>query len=201
MISDLFGHLADAIRLFAREFGGPGLATVAFLDSSLLSLPEVNDALVVFLALQHPEYWWYYAIFTTMGSVAGCFALYLVGRRGGEALLARRFRASQIERALAVYRRWGPFALVIPSMLPPPMPFKIFVLLAGVSGVSARAFLVSVAFGRGLRYLGQAFLTYRYGADARAFLGAHLPAVALGVAIAMTAAGAGLLLWHRARPA
>ncbi|HUF47088.1 MAG TPA: VTT domain-containing protein [Vicinamibacterales bacterium] len=201
MLTDLFRRLTEGVSQFADQFGGPGLATVAFLDSSLLSLPEVNDALVVLLALQQPEHWWYYASFTTAGSVAGCFALYLVGRRGGEALLRRRFRAEQIERALALFRRWGPFALVIPSMLPPPMPFKIFVLLAGVSGVSPRAFLLSVAFGRGLRYLGQAFLAYRYGAEARAIISANLPAVAVGVAIAMTAAGAGLLLWHRARPA
>lgn len=201
MLTDFFRRLADAVRLFADQFGGPGLATIAFLDSSLLSLPEVNDVLVVLLALQQPDHWWYYASFTTVGSVAGSFALYMVGRRGGEALLAKRFRAAQVERALGLYRRWGPFALVIPSMLPPPMPFKIFVLLAGVSGVKARAFLLSVAFGRGLRYLGQAFLTYRYGAEARTIIAANLPVVAVGVAIAMTAAGTGLFLWHRARPA
>jgi membrane protein YqaA with SNARE-associated domain len=197
LLTDFFRGFSAAVRVFAEQFGGPGLAVIAILDSSLLSLPEVNDALVILLALQQPEHWWYYASFTAAGSVAGSYALYRVGRSGGEALLRRRARAHHVERALAAFRRFGPLALVVPSMLPPPMPFKVFVLLAGASGVRTRHFLAAVAFGRGTRYLGQAFLTYRYGPQARDVIAAHLPGVAVGVAVAMTLAGTGLLLWRR----
>jgi membrane protein YqaA with SNARE-associated domain len=199
LLTDFFRGLSAAVRVFADQFGGPGLAVIAFLDSSLLSLPEVNDALVVLLALQQPEHWWYYASCTAAGSVAGSYALYRIGRSGGHALLQRRVRARHVERALSAFRRFGPLALVVPSMLPPPVPFKVFVLLAGMSGVRTRSFLAAVAFGRGTRYLGQAFLTYRYGPQARDMIAAHLPAVAIGAAVVLTLAGAGLLLWHRGR--
>jgi membrane protein YqaA with SNARE-associated domain len=197
---DFLRGLSAGVRVFAEHFGGPGLAVVALLDSSLLSLPEVNDALVVLLALQQPDSWWYYASFTTAGSVAGSYVLYRVGRAGGHTLLERRFRPLQVERSLSIFRRYGPLALIVPSMLPPPVPFKIFVLLAGVSGVRTRTFLWSVAVGRGTRYLGQAFLTYRYGQQARDIIAAHLPAVAAGVVLSVAIAGAGMLLWQRAQP-
>lgn len=200
MLTDFFRGLSAAVRAFADQFGGPGLAVVALLDSSLLSLPEVNDALVVLLALEQPEHWWYYASFTTAGSIAGCYGLYRLGRLGGPAVVTRRFGERKLARALAVFKRFGPLAIVIPSMLPPPMPFKVFVLLAGASGVRTWPFLASVAIGRGTRYLGQAFLTYRYGPQARDLIAAHLPGFALGVVGVAALAGVGLLLWQRPRP-
>jgi membrane protein YqaA with SNARE-associated domain len=200
LLTDLLDGLSAGVRVFAEHFGGPGLAVVALLDSSLLSLPEVNDALVVLLALQQPDSWWYYASFTTAGSVAGSYALYRAGRAGGHALLRRRFRPGQAARGLAIFRRFGPLALIVPSMLPPPVPFKIFVLLAGVSGVRTGAFLWSVAFGRGTRYLGQAFLTSRYGPQARDAVAAHLPMVAAVVVLAAALGGVGFLLWQRTLP-
>lgn len=200
LLTDVLRELSAAVRMFADQFGGPGLAFVALLDSSLLSLPEVNDALVVLLTLQQPDHWWYYPLFTTAGSVAGCYLLYRLGRAGGDALVRRRFRARQVERALSAYRRFGPLALIVPSLLPPPVPFKVFVLLAGASGVRTRDFLLSVACGRGTRYLGQAFLAYRYGPQARELIAAHLPAVAVALVVVMAGVGTGLLLWQRGRP-
>jgi len=199
ILTDVFHALSGFVRTFADQFGGPGLAVVAALDSSLLSLPEVNDALVIMLALQQPDHWWYYPLFTTAGSLAGCYALYRVGRAGGDAMVRRRFEAGRVERALGAYRRFGPFALIVPSLLPPPVPFKIFVLLAGASGVRTRTFLLSVAAGRGARYLGQAFLAYRYGPQARSIIAAHLPAAAAVAALVVAGLGLGALLWQRAR--
>jgi len=199
-LTDLIHGLSAAIRMFADQFGGPGLAVVAALDSSLLSLPEVNDALVVVLALQQPDHWWYYPLFTIAGSVTGCYALYRLGRAGGEALLRRRFGTRRLERGLAVFGRFGPLALIVPSLLPPPVPFKIFVLLAGASGVRTRDFLLSVAIGRGTRYMGQAFLAHRYGPEARDLIAAHLPGVAILAGLVLAGAIAAMVVWPRARP-
>ena len=58
-----------------------------------------------------------------------------VGRKGGEAFLRKRFHERHVDRAMAVFRRHGMLAILVPSLLPPPMPFKIFVLAAGVSGM------------------------------------------------------------------
>ena len=83
-------HLNALVQQFAERGGGPGLALVAFLDSSFLSLPEVSDILIVYFVIRNPEGWPYYAAMTTLGSIAGCYALYMVAKKGGEAALRRR---------------------------------------------------------------------------------------------------------------
>ena len=132
------------IQGFAESLGGPGLFIIAYLDSSFLSFPQVCDALIVLLTVRHPERMLFYALVTTLGSVAGCYSLYLVGRKGGEAFLRKRFHERHVDRALGVFRRHGILSVLVPSLMPPPMPFKIFVLAAGVSGMRTFDFLVAV---------------------------------------------------------
>ena len=130
------------VQGFAESLGGPGLFVIAYLDSSFLSFPQVCDALIVLLTVRHPERMVFYALTTTIGSVAGCYSLYLVGRKGGEAFLRKRFHERHVDRALDVFRRHGILSVLVPSLMPPPMPFKIFVLAAGVSGMRPFDFLV-----------------------------------------------------------
>src|SRR4029453_13726792 len=111
------------IQGFAESLGGSGLFIIAFLDSSCLSFPEGSDALIVLLTVQHPERMVFYALTTTIGSVAGCYALYTVGRRGGgESFLRKRFHERHIDRAMDTFRRHGMLSVLVPSLLPPPMP-------------------------------------------------------------------------------
>lgn len=183
---------------FALSLGGPGLFILAFLDSSFLSFPEVCDLLIVWLTVRHKERMLFYALMCTLGSVAGCFALYTVGRRGGEAFLKRRFKAGHIERAMAVFRRYGLLAVIVPSLLPPPMPFKIFVLAAGVSKVRPFDFLVAVSIGRGLRYFGEGFLALWYGEQAIAFMRQNARVAGLVLA-GLIVIGAVMYFWWRGR--
>ncbi len=74
--SEFIRHLAESAQHFAEQLGGPGLVAIAFLDSSFLTLPEVADLLVVVFTIREPEQWLYFAAMTTIGSVAGCYALY-----------------------------------------------------------------------------------------------------------------------------
>src|SRR5687767_8470380 len=104
----------DWVQGFALSLGAPGLFLIAFLDSSFLSFPEVCDLLIVWLTIQHRERMLFYALMCTIGSVAGCFALYAVGRRGGRAFLDRRFKTASVERAMAVFRRFGLLAIIVP---------------------------------------------------------------------------------------
>jgi membrane protein YqaA with SNARE-associated domain len=143
--------------------GAAGMGVIAFFDSSFLSIPEVNDILVVTSSAAHPGRAWLYVLITTAGSVAGCLALREVGARGGEALLVRRFGKERMERTRARFKKWDVLCLAIPSMLPPPMPFKIFVLSAGVFGLPWRRFLVTVAVARGIRYSFWGFMGAVYG--------------------------------------
>jgi len=185
----------------ALSLGGPGLFVIAFLDSSFLSFPEVVDILLMGLVTQHKERVLYYALMPTMGSVIGCFLLYLVARKGGEAFLRQRFQARHIDRVMRVFRRYGLLAVALPSILPPPVPFKAFVIAAGVARVPPLQFVLAVALGRGVRYFGEGWLAVRYGDRAVGFLRDNTGMVLLVLAIT-TAAGAGAwFVWdRRSRP-
>jgi membrane protein YqaA with SNARE-associated domain len=193
-------RLVEFIQPLAASFGGPGLAVLAFLDSSFLSFPEVPDFLVVWLVTREPRLWLYYAAMATAGSVAGCYVLYAVARKGGEAVFRRRFRARTFDRSLQAIRRYGLLAVVVPSILPPPAPFKIFVILAGLSGIGPGAFTLAIFIGRAFRYGAEALLAYRYGNQAMAFINEHLGKVSIWLAVAIAGVGLAVVLWRRVQP-
>ncbi|MGH9371247.1 MAG: YqaA family protein [Vicinamibacterales bacterium] len=190
-------RLVAWVQGFAESLGGPGLFIIAFLDSSFLSFPEVCDALIVLLTVRNEERMLYYALVTTLGSIAGCYALYTVGRKGGEAFLRKRFQPGHVDRAMAIFRRYGILAILVPSLLPPPMPFKIFVLAAGVARVRTFDFLLAVTIGRGLRYFGEGFLALWYGERAITFLRQNAHTVGLWLGIAILCGGVAVVLWRR----
>ncbi len=187
------------IQGVALALGGPGLFLIAFLDSSFLSFPEVVDLLIVWMTVQHGPLMPYFAALSTLGSIAGCFALYILARKGGEAFLRKRFHERHVDRALAAFRRHGLLAVIVPSLLPPPAPFKIFVLAAGVAGVAPLQFVLAIAVGRGLRYFGEGLLALWYGERAIAFMHDNMRQVSLGLAVAALLLGAGWALWQRRR--
>ena len=185
----------------ALSLGGPGLFVVAFLDSSFISLPQINDLLVVLMVVRNKTLMPYYAAMATAGSVAGCYVLYLIAERGGEAFLAKRVKAGHTERALALYRRRGVLALMVPAILPPPAPFKLFVLLAGVAEVRPFQFIWSIAVARGLRYLVLGALAVRYGDFALELMRTRGRDMAIALAVTIVAAAAAWWLISRRRRA
>ena len=193
-------RLLEPLLEFARAIGGPGLFLVAFLDSSILSLPEINDLLIIWMVTRHKPLMIYYAIMATLGSVAGCLLLYYLGRRGGESLLRRRFHERHIDRAMASTQRYGALAIIVPALLPPPAPFKIFILLAGVARVPLTTFVISVSIGRGVRYFGEGLLAVWYGDLALDWVHSHGRSMALGIGIAVLVAGLAYYAWHSRRP-
>lgn len=159
------------IQQVVVPFLGPGgVFLAALLDSSFLSLPEINDLLVVSAAARAPETAWLYVVMATLGSLAGCSVLWLLAKRGGEPFLERRFGAERVARARAAFRRYDVLALAVPAVLPPPMPFKLFVLGAGVFGISFQRFALTLVLARGLRYVAWSFVGIRYGDAAMALL-------------------------------
>ena len=187
------------VQAFAEAIGGPGLFFVAFLDSSFLSLPEINDLLVVAMVIEHKADMWFYALMATLGSVAGCLVLYAIGRRGGEAIVSRRFGGSRMARAMALTRRYGVLAIVVPSILPPPAPFKAFVLMAGVSQVPRWQFTSAIFVGRGFRYFGEGWLAVRYGEQAIQILERNGQTVSLILAVLVLAGGVAYYVWRSRR--
>ncbi len=193
--------ILDTIRQWALGVGGSGLFVIALLDSSILSFPQVADALVLVQSARHPRYLLYYAGMATLGSLVGCFGLYAAGRKGGEVFLRRRFKAAHVDRGFELYRRYGMLVVLVPALLPPPAPFKIFVLLSGAAGLSPLAFGLAVAMGRGVRYVGQAWLAATYGDRAGELL-TRYGGETVAVLAAMTLIGViPYLLWRRKGPA
>ena len=165
----------------ALTLGGPGIFAVAALDSSFVSLPQINDLLVVLNVTQNKHLMLYYAAMATLGSVTGCFLLYYVAGKGGETFLRNRTSASGLDRALGLYRRHGLLALLVPALLPPPAPFKLFVLGAGLAGVRPLPFITAIVIGRGARYVALGLLAVYFGDAALELMRTRGPEVALWV--------------------
>jgi len=182
---------------FALSLGGPGLFAIAALDSSFLSLPQINDLLVVAMVLEKPALMPYYAAMATLGSVVGCFVIYVLANKGGEAVLRRRLSSGRIDHALALYRRYGLLTLMVPALLPPPAPFKLFVLGAGLAGVRPVKFVLGIAIARGLRYGILGILTIYYGDAALELMRTHGPAVGLSLAGLIVVAAVAWIIWRR----
>jgi membrane protein YqaA with SNARE-associated domain len=144
-------------------FAAPAMIVIGALDSSLLSLPEINDYLVVGRCFKDHGAVFYFPLFAAMGSVVGCSLLYTIVRRGGQAVLRKRFNVDSIKRVERAYERFGFLAIGIPAIMPPPLPFKIFVATAGALEYPRWKFLLTVMIARSLRYYVEGILAVYYG--------------------------------------
>ena len=172
--------LSGTIGGFISSLGGLGVMVIAIADSSFLSLPEGNDLLIVILSTG--KSWGnmiYYVGMTIIGSVMGCLLLYTVGRRGGSPVLRRRFSERSIARAERLFARYGVLTVLIPSILPPPMPFKIFVLCAGVFRLKTLEFLTAILIGRTVRYSMWGILAVLYGNSVKEYMQENLHVVGM----------------------
>jgi len=192
-------RVVDWVQGFALALGGPGLFLIAFLDSSFLSFPEVVDLLIIWLTTRHPDRMLYYALLSTIGSAAGCFVLFSVARKGGEAFLRKRLHERHVDRAMAVVQKHGLLSVLVPSLLPPPAPFKMFVLAAGVARVRPIDFLWAVTLGRGIRYFGEGALALWYGEQAATFMRDNAKPIGLGLAVGALVLGLGWIWWKKTR--
>lgn len=192
--------LAQSILPAAQTLGGPGVALIAFLDSSFLTFPEVSDALIVVLTVAHPAWWFYYGAMAAVASTLGCLALFYVARKGGEAVLSKWVSAATKDQLFSLFKRFGLFTVVIGSLCPPPVPFKPFVVLAGATGVPTVTFALVVLASRGFRYVGEAWLARVYGEQAIDYVNHNVARVSLWAAVILVGSIVAFLLWKRLRP-
>jgi membrane protein YqaA with SNARE-associated domain len=172
-------------------FGAFGLFIVALLDSTFVPLPSSADALMIILTTAHPSWMVLYAFMATAGSALGCWILYLVSRRAGARAL-RRFSEAKQQRVKDLIERYDMAAVLVATLLPPPFPFKLFVVTAGVFRFSLTRFMIAIVAGRAFRFLLEGYLAVRYGAEAKAILAQYYPWIGLGLAFA-------ILIWVSAR--
>lgn len=180
----------------------PAMIIIGALDSSLLSLPEINDYLVVGRCFRQPSAVYYFPLFAATGSVLGCNLLYSIVRRGGQAVLRRKFPVASIKRVERAYERFGFFAIAIPAVLPPPLPFKIFVATAGALEYPRWKFLLTVMIARSFRYYVEGILAVFYGRRVLIFLRDNgLVIVSIVATLALIALGVYILIKRRRGPA
>ena len=163
-------------------FGPLGLLAIAFLDSVLVPMPGGVDAMLLLLAAARPSWMLIYVAAATIGSTAGCVGMYWISMRAGHRAL-NRFSDSKQKRVKDLIDRYDVLSVLVASVLPPPFPFKLFVISAGVFRLHLLRFTIAIAAGRTFRYLLEAYLAARYGERAKEILAQYYPAIGIGLAV------------------
>jgi membrane protein YqaA with SNARE-associated domain len=161
-------------------FGAFGLFTVALLDSTFVPLPSSADALMLLLTTAHPSWMLLYAFMATAGSAIGCWILYLISRRAGARAL-NRFSERKQKRVKDWLERYDAIAVLVATLLPPPFPFKLFVITAGVFRFSLLRFMLAIIAGRAFRFLLEGYFAVKYGAQAKEILAKYYPWIGLSI--------------------
>jgi len=177
-LSNVLGRISD----FLIAFGPAGLFTVALLDSTFVPLPSSADALVIVLSAAAPRWMVLYALTATAGSVLGCWILYRVSRRAGRRALAR-FSPAKQQRVKNWIDRYDALAVAVACLLPPPFPFKLFVITAGVFRFNVTRFVIAIVAGRAFRFLLVGYFAVQFGDEARELLARYYPWLGLVLAV------------------
>src|ERR1044071_8203275 len=157
---------------------------VALLDSTFVPLPSSCDALLLLLSTTYPSWMLLYVFMATSGSALGCLILYLISRRAGARAL-NRFSERKQARVKNLIERYDAVAVLVVTLLPPPFPFKLFVVTAGGFRFSLLRFMLAIVVGRGFRFLLIGYFAVRYGAEAKEILVKYYPWIGLGLVAAI----------------
>jgi membrane protein YqaA with SNARE-associated domain len=178
---------------------GPwGVFAIAAVDGSLLGMPV--DAVVAGYVYNDRPHFLFYVVMASAGSTLGSLVIYAIGYFGGEAFLRKRIPQERFAQIHASFERHEFWAVMFPAMLPPPTPFKLFVLAASAFEMRFVHFLAAVFAGRFVRFLVLAVLTIEFGPQVVHLVGAmakeHLGWILATVAGVLLLAG---LIWRSQR--
>src|ERR1700742_484739 len=144
--------LLSPLTAWLERLGGIGLVLLGFADNSVIPMPGSMDALTIILSAHQKAWWPYYAVMATIGGMVGGYATYALGAKGGESALEKKLSKKKAERIQNIFQQYGFFSLFVPALLPPPVPFSPFLLVAGVMKYSKRNFFIAVGSARAIRY-------------------------------------------------
>src|SRR5918993_5829608 len=139
---------------------------------------------MVLLSTTYPSWMLFFAFMATSGSALGCLILYLISRRAGARAL-NRFSEKKQARVKNLIERFDMMAVLVATLLPPPFPFKLFVVSAGVFRFSLVRFMLAIIVGRGFRFLLEGYFAVRYGAEAKEILAKYYPWIGLGLVVSI----------------
>jgi len=144
-----------------KTLGAWGVFVISFLDSSAFGVPM--DPLVAGYVYSDPHRAWLYCLVASAGSALGSLIPYGLGRAGGELFLLKRIDEARLKRIRDRFERQEFLALMVPAMLPPPTPFKLFVFSAGVFEMKVVPFLLAILSGRLIRFGVLSILVVEFG--------------------------------------
>lgn len=191
-IMDWFKNLKAALI----GFGALGILGIALMDAAFIPMPGGPDVVVITLSIATPALMPLYVLAAMVGSTIGSLILYFLARKGGQAAL-RKFsdeKRAKVQKALDDYDIW---AMLVAAVMPPPFPFKIFVLSAGAFRMKLWRFVLAMILGRGFRFVLEGVLAVRYGEQATEILKQHSVKIGLGVAAAILLAFLVKMLFQR----
>ena len=181
----LSNKLTSALTRLSEYFvalGPFGLFAVALLDSTFVPLPSSVDALMILLTTANPRWMVIYAVIATAGSTLGCVILYSISKRAGSRAL-KKFSPKKQKRVQELIERYDVLSVLVASVMPPPFPFKLFVVSAGVFRFGLLRFTLAIIAGRMFRFLLEGYLAIRYGEQAKEVLARYYPWIGLGLGV------------------
>jgi membrane protein YqaA with SNARE-associated domain len=190
-----------ALGSWLERLGGLGLVLLGFADNSVVPMPGSMDALTVILSAHQKTWWPYYATMATVGGVLGGYVTYGLGLKGGEGALEKKLRKEKAERVYKLFERYGFWSLFVPALLPPPVPFSPFLLVAGALKYSKTNFFIAVGTARAIRYGLLAWLGSMYSKQIFGFFHKYYgPLLWMLIAVAVIGGVAALWwIWKRKR--
>jgi membrane protein YqaA with SNARE-associated domain len=160
-IKHILSRYSAFLWALLKPLGAWGIFLIAALDGSIVGLPV--DVVVAGYVYQNPARLLLYVLTASAGSAFGSIIIYVIGYKGGEELLRKRIPAERFEKIHATFEKHPFWSLMFPAMLPPPTPFKLFVLAAAASEMGFWKFLLAIFSGRVVRFLILAVLILKFG--------------------------------------
>ena len=183
-----FKHILARYTVFVwgllKPLGIWGAFGIAAVDAAFLGMPL--DPVVAGYMYNDRSRFLLYVVMAAAGSALGSLIIYCIGYSGGELLLRKRISGERFDKIRSSFEKREFWALMIPSMLPPPAPFKLFVLSAGVFEMHFAHVVLAIFCGRMVRFFVLSILTLYFGPHVVSFAGVlihrHL-ALTLGSAV------------------
>jgi membrane protein YqaA with SNARE-associated domain len=175
------GGTLKSLQAALVGFGAVGILAIAFLDAALIPLPGGPDVVVMTLSHLNHAMAPLYVIAAVIGSTLGCLVPYWIGRKAGVTAL-KKFSPEKRARVIELVDHYDFWAMLVGAVLPPPFPFKLFLLTAGVFRMRVWRFLAALALGRTVRFILEAWMAVQYGEQAMEIFKQHYPKIGLGIA-------------------
>jgi membrane protein YqaA with SNARE-associated domain len=188
-----------SIGPWLERLGGMGLILLGLADNSIVPMPGSMDALTIILSAHQRNWWPYYATMATVGGLVGGYATYALGAKSGEAALDKKLSKKNAEKIYRIFNQYGFGSLFVPALLPPPVPYSPFLLVAGALKYSKRNFFIAVGTGRAIRYSLLAWLGSTYHRQIFHFFHRYYEPILWTVVAIGVLSGIAALWWARKR--